>query len=335
MEIRQLEYFLAVVEHGGVNRAAQQLHVAQASLSQAVRQLERELKLTLFHRTGRNLVLNPAGQLLLEPARKVLDDLLAAQDIMRGARELQIGSITIGTMPEMSSEAVAAWSGSFTRLHPEIRIDLSEFTSAAALCDEVLTGHCDLGFTTFPVPTENLERVELGVQRLLLVQPPGSKPAGETDPFELARLEGVPLVVSSSAMRENDIVATVLRRESVVPRITAHVPNRHAQMTLVLNGAASAFLPLRMATAAHRLGAAVSETRPAIRTPFGIVHRPGSLNPAAKSFVIQSHADLARWMNLIAAHQKAGASLLRAALLADDELHTERGHGSKGPSADA
>lgn len=322
MEIRQLEYFLAVVDCDGVNRAANHLNVAQATISQSIRQLERELKLTLFHRTGRNLVLNSAGQLLVEPARSVLAGLLAAQDIMREARDLQVGSITIGTMPEMSSEAVAAWSGSFTKLHPDIRIDLFEFGSAAELCDEVLTGHCELGFTTFPVPTENLERVELGVQRLLLVQPPDTR--GGTGPIAISDLQGVPLAVSSAASRENDIVATVLRRESVSPRIAAQVPNRHAQLTLVLNSAASAFLPLRMATAAHRLGATVVETRPDIRTPFGIVHRPGALNPAAKSFIIQSHADLTSWNSRIAAHERAGNTLLESSLLADDELRNRR-----------
>ncbi|SDJ04588.1 DNA-binding transcriptional regulator, LysR family [Rhodococcus triatomae] len=227
MDIRQLEYFLAVVEHHGVNRAAQHLHVAQASISQSIRQLERELKLSLFHRTGRNLVLNPAGHLLVEPARKVLDDLVAVQDIMRGARELQAGSITIGTMPEMSSEAVAAWSASFTRMYPEVRIDLLEFPGARELCDEVLAGHCELGFTTFPVPTENLERLELGDQRLLLVMPPGTPVPDE--PFQLKRLGGVPLVVSNSALRENDIVASALRRESVVPLVRAQMPNRHGR----------------------------------------------------------------------------------------------------------
>ncbi|MFD6064612.1 LysR family transcriptional regulator [Rhodococcus wratislaviensis] len=330
MDLRQLEYFLAIVEHGGVNRAAQHLHIAQATLSQGIRQLERELKLTLFHRTGRNLVLNPAGQLLVEPARRVLGDVVAAEDIMRGARELQVGSITIGTMPEMSSEAVAAWSASFTRLYPDIRIDLSEFPAARELCDEVLAGHCELGFTTFPIPTDNLERVELGVQRLLLVRPPGT--SSETGgPFELARLQDVPLAVSNSARRENDIVTSILRRESVIPVVRAQVPNRHAQMTLVLNGAASAFLPLRMATAAHRLGAVVVETSPEIRTPFGIVHRPGSLNPAARSFVVQCHADLARRNARIAELQGAGATLLDAALTADDELDSRRHNTSKGP----
>ncbi|KQZ74873.1 MULTISPECIES: LysR family transcriptional regulator [unclassified Nocardioides] len=322
MDIRQLEYFLAVVECDGVNKAATHLNVAQASISQSIRQLERELKLTLFHRTGRNLVLNSAGQLLVEPARRVLADLLAAQDIMREARELQVGSISIGTMPEMSSEAVAAWSASFTRLHPEIRIELSEFDSAAELCDEVLVGHCEIGFTTFPVPTDTLERIDLGVQRLLLVMPPGTQPA--RTPIPIRDLAKVPLVASSAAARENDIVATILRNESISPRITAHVPNRHAQMTLVLNGAASAFLPLRMATAAHRLGAAVFETEPAITTAFGIVHRSSALNPAAQSFIVQSHADLVQWRAGIAAHQRDGLSLLDASLLADDELRQAR-----------
>ncbi|GAA4473850.1 hydrogen peroxide-inducible genes activator [Rhodococcus olei] len=312
-----------------MNRAAQHLQVAQASISQGIRQLERELKLSLFHRTGRNLVLNPAGQLLVEPARKVLGDLVAAQDIMRGARELQVGSVTIGTMPEMSSDAVAAWSASFTRLHPEIRIDVLEFPGARELCDEVLAGRCELGFTTFPVPTENLERIELGDQRLLLVMPPRTPPP--VQPLALRRLGDVPLVVSNSALRENDLVTSMLRRESVLPLVRAQMPDRHAQMTLVLNGAVSAFLPLRMATAAHRLGAVVVETDPQIRTPFGIVHRPGSLNPAARSFAVQSHAELTRRNARIAELQAAGASLLDAALTEQSERGSDRSRTRKGP----
>ncbi|WP_433192793.1 LysR family transcriptional regulator [Nocardia sp. CA-107356] len=320
MEIRQLEYFLAVVEHHGVNRAAQHLHIAQASLSQSIRQLERELGLSLFHRTGRNLVLSPAGELLVEPARTVLTDVLAARDIMRAAHELQVGAITIGTMPEMSSEAVAAWSRSFTRLHPGIRLDLAEYGSAAQLCEEVLAGNCELGFTTFPVPNDSVSEVELAVQRLLLVLPPGTDVA-RAESFPLGRLDDVPLIASSSALRENSMVATTLRREAAVPRIVAQVPNRHAQLTLVLNGVGGAFLPLRMATGAARSGAVVLETRPEVRTPFGIVHRPDALTTAAQSFVIETKATLDRWNNRIAALRKTGASLLDAALRADDELH--------------
>ncbi|WP_370943249.1 LysR family transcriptional regulator [Amycolatopsis sp. cg5] len=62
MDLRQVEYFVAVVDHGGVTKAAEALFLAQPSLSQAVRQLERELGAELFDRTGRHLVLTAAGR---------------------------------------------------------------------------------------------------------------------------------------------------------------------------------------------------------------------------------------------------------------------------------
>lgn len=62
MDLRQLEYFLAVVDHGGVNKAAVALRVAQPSLSQAVRKLEKGLGTELFHRVGRRVVLSPAAK---------------------------------------------------------------------------------------------------------------------------------------------------------------------------------------------------------------------------------------------------------------------------------
>jgi hypothetical protein len=58
MDARQLEYFLAVVDHDGFGRAAAKLHIAQPSLSQAIAALERDLGVKLFHRLGRGVVLN-------------------------------------------------------------------------------------------------------------------------------------------------------------------------------------------------------------------------------------------------------------------------------------
>ncbi|MGH3652410.1 LysR family transcriptional regulator [Glutamicibacter sp.] len=320
MEIRQLEYFLAVVEHNGVNRAAAQLHVAQASISQGIRQLERELKLELFHRTGRNIVLNSSGRLLVEPARRILRELLAAKDIMRGALELSVGTITVGTMPEMSSEAVAAWSGQFTREYPNIRIDLKEYSNVDHLCEEVLSGHCEIGFTTFPIPVDNLQTIQFGLQRMMLVMPPGTTMPG-SQPVALSSLQSLPLAVSNMAHRENDIVAAAMSKHSIEGQIRAYVPTRHAQLALVLNGSASAFLPIRMAVLARKLGAVVVETEPTIRTAYGTVHRTGSLNPAAQSFVSLSKDALSCWGELISAQQDSGATLLEAAVAADTAMN--------------
>ena len=82
MDIRQLKFFLAVVDHNGFSRAAAHLLVAQPSLSQAIASFERELGMPLFHRIGRGVVLSEAGSALVGPARVVLRDLDEAKAIM-------------------------------------------------------------------------------------------------------------------------------------------------------------------------------------------------------------------------------------------------------------
>ncbi|MER6877783.1 LysR family transcriptional regulator, partial [Amycolatopsis sp. NPDC000673] len=81
MERRQLEYFVAIAEHGGFTHAARALRVAQPSLSRAISKLEQDLGVELFHRVGRNAVLSNAGELLAGRARLVLRDL----DALRAA----------------------------------------------------------------------------------------------------------------------------------------------------------------------------------------------------------------------------------------------------------
>jgi len=74
MELRQVEYVVGVVEHGGFTRAATALHVTQPALSEGIARLEAELGVALFHRVGRRAVVSAAGEAFLEPARQLLRD---------------------------------------------------------------------------------------------------------------------------------------------------------------------------------------------------------------------------------------------------------------------
>jgi LysR family transcriptional regulator, benzoate and cis,cis-muconate-responsive activator of ben and cat genes len=103
MELRQLRYFLAVAEEGRFSRAAARLHLAAPSLSQQIRVLERELRVTLFHRTARGVVLTPAGEVLLPRARVILAEADRAREDVRaaGAARREPVSLRVCTMAEL------------------------------------------------------------------------------------------------------------------------------------------------------------------------------------------------------------------------------------------
>lgn len=86
MDLRQLRYFLTVAEERRFSAAARRLHVAAPSLSQQIRALERDLRVTLFDRTPRGAELTPAGHLLAERARVILAEVDRAREDVRSAR---------------------------------------------------------------------------------------------------------------------------------------------------------------------------------------------------------------------------------------------------------
>lgn len=316
MELRQLEYFLAIVEHEGLGRAAERLHLSQPALSQSIRALERELQVSLFHRTGRRLAPTPTGLELVPLARRVLADVVDARDAMTRARDVEGGALSVVCTPEMSSEAVAAWSAGFTRRHPAVRLDISEVDSTADLLDAIHGGRAELGFTVAHDELEGVSFVRLGVQRLLLVRSPNAPVAAASEPIPLADIGDLPLVIRQVASRENDVVRAALAEHGADVTVGATVPSRAAQLTFVLHAGFQAFLPLRMCVTALDGGATVVETKPMLTAPFGVVHRSAALGPAAQAFLQEVHSELRRWYDGIDERRRAGAGLVEAAVAA-------------------
>ena len=99
MDFKQLEYFVRVAEHGSFSRAAAALGVGQPFLSRQVRQLELELRKTLFHRHGRGIVLTDAGEQFSLFARSVLQQLDAATQVLSRSESEITGRVVIGLPP--------------------------------------------------------------------------------------------------------------------------------------------------------------------------------------------------------------------------------------------
>src|SRR6185503_19125413 len=98
IELRHLRYFLAVAETAHFTKAAAKLHVTQPTLSHQIRELEGQLRLSLFDRVGRRVKLTAAGETLLPHARRVVRELVAAQTALDELHGLKRGVLKVGIM---------------------------------------------------------------------------------------------------------------------------------------------------------------------------------------------------------------------------------------------
>jgi len=102
MTLQQLSYFLAAVEHGSFTAAAEELHLAQPSLSEQIRRLEGELGVRLFTRLGRGVALTEAGRALRPQAERVLAAVEQAAESVAEVRTLRGGTASFGTLVWLS-----------------------------------------------------------------------------------------------------------------------------------------------------------------------------------------------------------------------------------------
>jgi DNA-binding transcriptional LysR family regulator len=153
VELRELEYFVAVVEERNFTRAAKRLHVVQSAVSAGVSRLEREFGTTLFDRSGRTVALTEAGQIFLKRVRALLGEARGVrEDMSRLAGGLE-GTVTIGRVLSTGSFGLTAALTAFQRTHPAVAVHLRLIAGPppehiAALRD----GHLDLALLPVLAP---------------------------------------------------------------------------------------------------------------------------------------------------------------------------------------
>nr|WP_271212197.1 LysR family transcriptional regulator [Rhodococcus wratislaviensis] len=314
MDMRQMEYFLAVVDCGGVTRAAAQLRVAQPSLSQAVRKLEKDLGVELFHRVGRGLVLSPAGEALVGPARSILREVESAENAVRDVGAMRGGRIDIASLSDLSSDPLSVWVAKFRRQYPEVRFHIEERDETADIVSLVRSGACELGILALPLPTEDLVGEELIDQHLVLVCPPGTD-ARWPDPVPITALTRIPFVMGEKGTATRDFIDRSLRLHGVEPDVAVEVRQRGAVLPIVLAGGGVSIVALRSGLDAMLRGGVVRELSPRLTRRMGVVRRPGRMTQASTEFLACARASFEEFAASIAVHMSSGVSLVEAAKL--------------------
>ncbi|MFE0701486.1 LysR family transcriptional regulator [Streptomyces sp. NPDC058872] len=285
MDFRQLEYFLAIVDHGGFNRAAAALYVSQPSRPQAIRALERHVGGSLFHRIGRKAVLTEAGSALVPSAREALHALELARASVGAVRELRGGRLDIAVMASPMVEPLSTMARCFADRYPEVSLSLRAALTSADVIDTVRTGGCELGLltTSSPLPSTDVVPYHVGDHRLVLVTPlDGPFPAGQ--PVQREQLGGQRLIVGQ---RGTGIRAYVddLRARGIDIHIAVETEHRMAFLPLVLAGVGLAVVTESWAELSERTGALVLDLEPASCQHNILVSRKAQLTPAARAFL--------------------------------------------------
>src|SRR5580765_7023424 len=288
MDLRQVEYVLAVVERGSFTKAAASMDVSQPSLSDGIRRLEAELGVRLFHRLGRSVELTDAGRAFVGPARRLTRDREAVFESVATVRDLHGGTLDIVALPTLAADPLGRLVGGLRKAYPGIAVRIAAPEDDGAVVAMVLDGRSELGLTELRTNREksgdDLVSVSLERQELVAVCPPRTRLA-TSGRLPVARLRDMPLVTTPPGTSTRDLLDRALASAGIEPVIAVETSQREAIAPLVLGGAGTSFLPARLAEPLAKQGAVVARLVPTLTRTIGLVHRSSPLTPAARAFV--------------------------------------------------
>ena len=220
MELRTLEYFVAVADEGSFTRAAQKCFITQPSISAQIQGLERELGEALFDRTQRTTALTDAGQVLLPYARLCIQAANDAKAEFSARAGLLRGEFRIGTGGGVEHTTTPVLLGALRQEYPGIDIVVSEATSKPLL-DMVLQNQLHAAVIARPADAlpASISTSPLFVDQIVAVFDPCAFPLGDSDPLELSELARHPIITypRTSALRASiDRVAAASGTEVLV-----------------------------------------------------------------------------------------------------------------------
>jgi len=126
MELRQLRYFVAIVDHGSLSRAARVLHIAQPALTQQIRQLEEELEAQLLHRSAQGVIATDAGKTFYEHAQAILKQVIDAKSAVAQSNDKPSGTVALGIPQSVSGALALPLLTAIRATYPEITLLLTE-----------------------------------------------------------------------------------------------------------------------------------------------------------------------------------------------------------------
>ncbi|MFJ4923324.1 LysR family transcriptional regulator [Streptomyces sp. NPDC088725] len=280
MQFHQLLYFVAVAESKHFTRAAERVHVAQPSLSQQIKALEKELGAELFSRARGNVALTDAGEALLPLARRIIADTETARREVQELVQLRRGRVRLGAPPSLCTGLLPGVLRSFHDLHPGIEL-LIEEGGSHDLVRALARGALDLALVVLPLPASSpaLTTVELLHEDLVVVSSAAAPAPGR--PVRIADLEGRPLVMFRHGYDLRELTVAACRAAGFDPSFTVEGGEMDAVLGFVRAGLGLAVVPSMVAASAGRDLRVTPLAKPGLSRTIALAHRSDVAPPRA------------------------------------------------------
>lgn len=235
IDLESLHIFKAVVDHGGITRAAAQLNRVQSNITTRIKNLEERLGVQLFQRRAGKLVLSAEGSVLLAYAEQLLRLSAEAENALRSGTPR--GTLRIGTMESTAAARLPPLLAQYHRSYPDVQIELATGTSGGLL-ERVHRFEVEAAFVAEPFQAADLDLIEVFTEELVLIA------ARHAPRIESAKdVQKRTLIAFSSGCSYRRILEEWLGMSSVMPARVLELASYHAIVACVAAGSGIAIVP--------------------------------------------------------------------------------------------
>lgn len=269
MDIKHMRYFTAIVKHGSMTEAANQLYISQPTISKAINDVEAELGVRLFNRNRKQFELTDAGQMFYDQSEEILRMHEALAYDLKNMVGVKHGHIRIGLPPIMDVSPLMAIMKTFHDKYPEITYQLVE--SGSGTIEQRLRQYdIDIGITVLPTEGADFDAFTFLSETLCLVVHP-NHPLAESSSIGLDALKDSDFIMFNEDFYLNEIITSACKNAGFTPKVIAKTSQWHFIEEMIQSELGVCILPKSVAQLLGSPSVAVEITEPVMRWRLGII----------------------------------------------------------------
>ncbi|MGH1502212.1 MAG: LysR family transcriptional regulator [Acidimicrobiales bacterium] len=240
MDLRQLQAFLAVVDHGGFTAAARATHTVQSNISTHVARLERALEATLIDRaTGRP---TQEGEAVVARARRIQNELSALEGDVASLQGSPRGTVRLGIIGTTARWLTPLVVDGLAKETPDVRPVVVDATTSSQVL-RLVEGDLDFGVVALPVDDPEVRTRKLFTEENVVIAPAGHPLTTATDPLGVGDLAGEELLLASPGTTFRRVVDEAFDAADLTPKVKVEVDGLRLLATLAFKGFGVAIVP--------------------------------------------------------------------------------------------